>query len=44
MENLEIPVLRNAGGRIKNSIIDAVTLDTIVNVHEIVIMHHTGEC
>jgi hypothetical protein len=40
--NIEVPVLRNAGGRAKGAIIDTAILDTLVNLSEIVVVHHTG--
>lgn len=36
----EVPILRNAGGRAKEAIFDIAVLDTIIDVTEIVVIHH----
>ncbi|KAF2121107.1 carbonic anhydrase [Lophiotrema nucula] len=36
----EVPVIRNAGGRAKNAVFDVAVLDALVQVTEIIVIHH----
>lgn len=38
----DIPVIRNAGGTAKNAVLDITVLDTIIQITEIVVIHHTS--
>jgi carbonic anhydrase len=40
----DIPVIRNAGGTAKNAVLDITVLDTIIQITEIVVIHHTSTC
>jgi hypothetical protein len=39
---IEVPVIRNAGGRAKGAVFDVAVLDTLITLNEIIIIHHTG--
>lgn len=41
--SIEVPVIRNAGGRVKESLLSTAVLDTITVVGEILVLHHTSE-
>jgi hypothetical protein len=39
---LEIPIIRNAGGRARGAVFDIAILDSIIEITEVVIIHHTS--
>ncbi|KAF2871110.1 carbonic anhydrase [Massariosphaeria phaeospora] len=42
LEVNEVPVLRNVGGRARTAVWDVAVLDTLVDVAEVVVLHHTN--